>query len=394
MKFTPKHKKFRVELDKRGFEGAIILSPENFFYLTGLSGHQLSVSRTPGFSLAVISATEQIPIHVTTMDFEEPSFRLNASENYVIQKYDTWVGAGTRDELLGEKVQLQEQRLSSLDVLQKFMKNLNLMNKTVGIEMAFVPVSYYQQLVNLFPEVCFQDISDLLVELRGVKDADEIEIIRTLCSAADQAFFEVSKIAQIGVSERELVECFRSNALASGVCVPSAWSMFSAGANAARLTLPTEKVTLRGEVIKFDAGVNAEFQFYTTDTSRTWVMEGADAKIYSLKDRLYEAQRRMIASAKPGLSFHELFSTGYEYVKEKFPKYVRGHMGHSISLGPATAEEPYISPHNQKKLVSGMILAVEAPFYITGYNGFNIEDMILITDKGAEILTPKTPHYL
>jgi Xaa-Pro aminopeptidase len=312
----------------------------------------------------------------------------------VIQKYDTWVGAGTRDELLGEKVQLQEQRLSSLDVLQKFMDALSLKNKTVGIEMAFVPVSYYQQLVNLFPEVCFQDISDLLVELRGVKDADEIEIFRTLCSAADQAFFEVSKIARIGVSERELVECFRSHVLASGVCVPSAWSMFSAGVNAARLTLPTEKVALRGEVIKFDAGVNAEFQFYTTDTSRTWVMEGADAELYALKDQLYEAQRRMIASAKPGLSFHDLFSTGYEYVKEKFPRYLRGHMGHSISLGPATAEGPYISPNNQKKLVSGMILAVEAPFYITGYNGFNIEDMILITDKGAEILTPKTPHYL
>jgi len=394
MNFTPKHRKFRAELAKQGLDGAIILSPENFFYLTGLSGHQLSVSRTPGFSLAVLSTNLQIPIHVTTMDFEEPSFHINAPENYVIQKYDTWVGAGTKDELLGEQVKVQEPRQTSLDILQKFMENLNLKNKTVGIEMAFVPVTYYQQLVNLFPEVCFQDVSDLLVELRGVKDADEIEIFRTLCSAADHAFFEVSKIAKIGVSERELVECFRSNALASGVCVPSSWSMFSAGANAARLTLPTDKVTQRGEVIKFDAGVNAEFRFYTTDTSRTWVMEGAESKIYALKDRLYEAQRKMIAAAKPGLTFQELFSTGYEYIKEMFTKYVRGHMGHSISLGPATAEDPYISPNNQKKLVSGMILAVEAPFYITGYNGFNIEDMILITEKGAEILTPKTPHYL
>ena len=394
MKFTPKHLKFRTELRNRGLDGALILSPENFFYLTGLSGHQLTVSRTPGFSLAVISADAQIPIHITTMDFEEPSFQINAPENYIIQKYDTWVGAGTKEELLGDKAAERGRRLSSLDVCKNFMQNLNLSNRKVGLELSFVPVSYYQQLVHAFPEVRFQDISDLLVELRSVKDADEIEIFKTLCLAADYAFFEVSKIARIGVSERELVECFRKHALASGVCVPSAWSMFSAGANSARLTLPTNKVTLSGEVIKFDAGVNAEFMFYTTDTSRTWVMEGADTEIYALKDRLYEAQRKMIAAAKPGLTFHELFSTGYEYVKEKFPKYVRGHMGHSISLGPATAEDPYISPNNLRKLVPGMILAVEAPFYISGYNGFNIEDMILITNSGAEILTPTTPHYL
>lgn len=394
MRFTPKHQKFRTALRNRGLDGALILSPENFFYLTGLSGHQLTVSRTPGFSLAVISANAQTPIHITTMDFEEPSFRINAPENYIIQKYNTWVGAGTKQEMLGDQNKAQKPRLSSLDVCKNFMQNLDLNNKKVGLELAFVPVSYYQQLVNQFPEVRFHDISDLLIELRSVKDLDEIEIFKTLCSAADHAFFEVSKIAKIGVSEQELVECFRKNALASGVCVPSAWSMFSAGANAARLTLPTQKVALSGEVIKFDAGVNAEFMFYTTDTSRTWVMDGADAEIYALKDRLYGAQRKMIAAAKPGLTFDELFSTGYEFVKQKFPKYVRGHMGHSISLGPATAEDPYISPNNSRKLVPGMILAVEAPFYITDYNGFNIEDMILITHTGAEILTPKTPHYL
>lgn len=394
MEFTPKSKRFKEVLTKHGLDGAIVLSPENFFYLTGLSGHQLSVSRTPGFSLAVISADSKTPVHITTMDFEEPSFRLAATENYYIQKYDTWVGAGTRDELLGSEEKISTPRLTSLDVLHKFLDTLDLNSKKVGIEMAYTPVSYFQQLKQMFPEAQFHDISDLLIEMRSVKDPDEIAIFRTLCSAADHAFLQVSEIARIGVSERELVDCFRKHALASGVCVPSAWSMFSAGSNSSRLTLPTNKIVQPGEVIKFDAGVNAEFKFYTTDTSRTWVMDGADAELYALKDRLFEAQRKMITAAKPGLSFHELFSIGYEYVKEKFPKYVRGHMGHSISIGPATAEDPYISPNNHRKLVPGMILAVEAPFYITEYNGFNIEDMILITEKGAEILTPKTPHYL
>ena len=150
----------------------------------------------------------------------------------------------------------------------------------------------------------------------------------------------------------------------------------------------------KGDVVKFDAGVNAEFDFYTTDTSRAWVMEGADPALYKLKDRLYEAQRRMIAAAKPGLPINELYHIAYDYVKEMFPSYRRGHQGHSISMGPATAEAPYINPTTTRPLEAGMVLAMEVPCYIGGVQGFNIEDMVLITEDGCEVLTPNTPHYL
>ena len=78
----------------------------------------------------------------------------------------------------------------------------------------------------------------------------------------------------------------------------------------------------------------------------------------------------------------------------KYPSYERGHVGHSISLGPQTAEAPIISDANETSLEAGMILAMEVPCYIKGFNGFNIEDMVLITENGCEVLTPKTPHYL
>ncbi len=394
MRYIPKYAKLRQSLRSLGIQGAIVLSPENFFYVTGLSGHQLTVSRTPGFSLAVVSADETTPVHITTMDFEEPSFMMNASAPYVIQKYHTWVGAARKESMLGQEVQQREPMRSSLQVLEQFLNEMDIENKVIGIEMAYVPMSYAKQLQELFPEVEWRDISGLFVELRSVKDEDEIAIFRTLCKVADDAFYEVSQIARAGVTERELVQCFRTHVIQSGLAAPSAWSMFSAGSNAARLTLPGEKAALPGEVIKFDAGVNAEFQFYTTDTSRTWVLPGASKELLDLKDKLYEAQRAMIAFAKPGVTFAELFSKGYNIVQQKYPNYLRGHLGHSISLGPATAEDPYISIQNQRKLVAGMILAIEVPCYMTDYNGFNIEDMVLISDTGTEVLTPKTPHYL
>ena len=392
----PKEYRIKELLRKKGLDGAIVSSPENFHYVTGFGGHQHTVSRQPGFTLAVMRADDKVPTHLTTMDFEAATFRIKAAGlNFVVDPYDTWVGLKTWDEIAhGAVVPDKTAMESSMDKLVQFMKVCDLANKKVGIELDYLPVPYYKSLTEKFPEAEFVDISDLFVYARSVKQPDEIEMFRKLCRIADHGFTEVSKIAKIGVSERELVQCFREDVIKSGFCAPSSWSMFSTGPSSARLTLPGDGVVKDGDVVKFDAGVNAEFDFYTTDTSRAWIIGNGDPVLLKLKDRLYEGQRRMIAAAKPGLPINELYHTAYDYVKEMFPCYRRGHQGHSISMGPATAEAPYINASETRPLEAGMILAMEVPCYIDGVNGFNIEDMVLITEDGCEVLTPNTPHYL
>lgn len=392
----PKEYRIKELLCEKGLDGAIVSSPENFHYVTGFGGHQHTVSRQPGFTLAVMRADDKVPTHLTTMDFEAATFRIKAAGlNFVVDPYDTWVGLKTWDEIAhGAVVPDKTAMESSMDKLVQFMKACDLANKKVGIELDYLPVPYYKSLTEKFPEAEFVDISDLFVYARSVKQPDEIEMFRNLCRIADHGFTEVSKIAKIGVSERELVQCFREDVIKSGFCAPSSWSMFSTGPSSARLTLPGDGVVKDGDVVKFDAGVNAEFDFYTTDTSRAWIIGNGDPALLKLKDRLYEGQRRMIAAAKPGLPINELYHTAYDYVKEMFPCYRRGHQGHSISMGPATAEAPYINASETRPLEAGMILAMEVPCYIDGVNGFNIEDMVLITEDGCEVLTPNTPHYL
>ena len=392
----PKEYRIKELLRKKGLDGAIVSSPENFHCVTGFGGHQHTVSRQPGFTLAVMRADDKVPTHLTTMDFEAATFRIKAAGlNFVVDPYDTWVGLKTWDEIAhGAVVPDKTAMESSMDKLVQFMKACDLANKKVGIELDYLPVPYYKSLTEKFPEAEFVDISDLFVYARSVKQPDEIEMFRKLCRIADHGFTEVSKIAKIGVSERELVQCFREDVIKSGFCAPSSWSMFSTGPSSARLTLPGDGVVKDGDVVKFDAGVNAEFDFYTTDTSRAWIIGNGDPALLKLKDRLYEGQRRMIAAAKPGLPINELYHTAYDYVKEMFPCYRRGHQGHSISMGPATAEAPYINASETRPLEAGMILAMEVPCYIDGVNGFNIEDMVLITEDGCEVLTPNTPHYL
>lgn len=392
----PKEYRIKELLREKGLDGAIVSSPENFHYVTGFGGHQHTVSRQPGFTLAVMRADDKVPTHLTTMDFEAATFRIKATGlNFVVDPYDTWVGLKTWDEIAhGAVVPDKTAMESSMDKLVQFMKACDLANKKVGVELDYLPVPYYKSLTEKFPEAEFVDISDLFVYARSVKQPDEIEMFRKLCRIADHGFTEVSKIAKIGVSERELVQCFREDVIKSGFCAPSSWSMFSTGPSSARLTLPGDGVVKDGDVVKFDAGVNAEFDFYTTDTSRAWIIGNGDPALLKLKDRLYEGQRRMIAAAKPGLPINELYHTAYDYVKEMFPCYRRGHQGHSISMGPATAEAPYINASETRPLEAGMILAMEVPCYIDGVNGFNIEDMVLITEDGCEVLTPNTPHYL
>lgn len=392
----PKENRIKELLRERGLDGAIVSSPENFHYVTGFAGHQHTVSRQPGFTLAVMRADDQAPTHVTTMDFEAATFRIKAAGlGFVIDPYDTWVGLKTWPEIaegavVPDKVQME----SSADKLEQFVKKCDLANKRIGVEMEYLTVPYYNMLRRKFPEAELVDISDLFVYARSIKTEEEIHMFRELCRIADHGFTEVSRMAGIGVSEKEMRDCFREDVIRSGFCVPSSWSMFSTGSSGARLTLPGDGIVKDGDVVKFDAGVNAEFDFYTTDTSRAWIIGNGDPALMKLKDRLYEGQRRMIAAAKPGLPINELYHVAYDYVKEMFPCYRRGHQGHSISMGPATAEAPYINASETRPLEAGMVLAMEVPCYIDGVNGFNIEDMVLITETGCEVLTPGTPHYL
>jgi len=401
----PKDRRIKAMLREQGIEGALVLSPENFHYVAGFAGHQHTVSRQPGFSFAVMSARDDLPTQLATMDFEAPTFVKKLEDRraalgeesglFEVNPYDTWVGACTWDEFRGITPRQDHQpMISSEDTLKRLVKEMDLADRVVGLEMEYLPVQYFRMLRKAFPEAKFVDISPLFVTARSVKMPDEIQMFRTLCTVADEGFYQVSRIVRPGVSEQDLVNCFRRSVIDSGFCAPSSWSMFSTGPSGARLCLPGDGVVRSDHVVKFDAGVNAEFDFYTTDTSRAWVMKDADPELFRLKDRLYEGQRRMIAAARPGLPVGELFNIAYEYVKEQYPTYRRGHCGHNLSLGPATAEDPYISPGVKRLLEPGMIMAMEVPCYIKGFNGFNIEDMVLITETGSEVLTPKTPHYL
>ncbi|WP_092924641.1 M24 family metallopeptidase [Romboutsia hominis] len=388
----PKVQKIKRLLRENNIDGVIVNSPENFTYITAYSSHQHTVSRQAHFAVSVLDNKEESKAIAIGMDFESEAF--SDYMDCIVKKYSTWVGGKTFEEVLANKEVVSNKTfVTSLDVVVESIKELNLEDKKVGIELDFISATYFDSLKRALPNVDFVNVSNLFIEARSVKEDDEIEYFRKLARVADEALLHTSQFVKEGVSERELFDIYCKKVMESGICFPSGWSSFCAGENSGRLCRSTDRIIKNGDVVKFDGGVNGDTNFYTTDFSRSWIVGDAHPVLSELKQRLVEAQRLMIDSVKPGLGFDELFSIGFNYVKEKYKFYERGHLGHSISMGPQTAEAPFISLSEKRKLEVGMILCIETPCYISGFGGFNIEDMILVTEDGCEVLTPLTPHY-
>lgn len=372
---------------KDNIDVVLAQSPENFAYVSGFSAHQHTVSRQPGFACAIVSAATR-PTVLIGMDFETPSF----DSEFKVLSFSTWVGNRTLDQI--KQNESAPPFVTLLDRIVETLINLDATDKVIGIEMDYLPINFYAQLKQRLPLVKFVDVSILFLRARVIKQPHEIDLMRQLIRVSDEALLATSRLAHEGVLESELFDHYCQQVMASGVAFPSGWSSFTAGANAGKLGRSQSYPVSAKDVIKFDGGVNGDTKFYTTDFSRSWLMSEVDPWLVSVKRNLMKAHEMMLESIRPGLSFKELFHIGYDFTVKEFPFYQRGHLGHSISMGPQTAEFPFISSNQEGVLEPGMILAVENPMYITGYNGFNIEDMILVTKDGYELLTPLTPHWL
>lgn len=389
----PKTGKIKRLLRQYNIDGAIVNSPENFTYITAYSSHQHTVSRQPNFAAVILDNKEETKPVAIGMDFETEAF--SDYIDCVVKKYSTWVGGKTFEEVLAnEEVTSNKRFITSLEVIVETIKEFDLADKTVGLELDYLPFNYYCSLKEQLPEANFVNISNVFLEARAIKEEDEIAYFRKLTRVADEALNYTSQFIKEGVTERELFDIYCKKVMESNICFPSGWSSFCAGENAGRLCRSTDRKIKNGDVVKFDGGVNGDTNFYTTDFSRSWIVGDAHPVLFDLKERLCEAQKLMIEAIKPGLTFDELFNIGFNHVKAKYKFYERGHLGHSISMGPQTADAPFVSLSEKRPMEEGMIICIETPCYISGFGGFNIEDMILVTKDGCEVLTPLTPHWL
>jgi len=146
----------------------------------------------------------------------------------------------------------------------------------------------------------------------------------------------------------------------------------------------TSKKIKKGEMVKIDFG--ALYKGWRSDITRTFFVGKPSAKQKNIYKIVLEAQRRSILAVRAGAECREVDKAAREYIKKMgFGKYFIHSTGHGV--GKKIHEQPKLSFRNHCKLKAGQVITIEPGIYIKGWGGVRIEDMALVTEKGAKLLT-------
>ncbi|MBE6042120.1 MAG: aminopeptidase P family protein, partial [Clostridiales bacterium] len=222
---------------------------------------------------------------------------------------------------------------------------------------------------------------------RGIKDDDEKAKMRRASQINDAAMAEFRALVKEGVTEKEIEEQMLDIYLKLGAEGFSFDPIVSFGANAADPHHSPDGTVLRkGDVVLFDVGCIADG--YCSDMTRTFVFQEAsdlDRKVYEI---VKKANQSAVEKIKPGVPIHVLDDTARGIITDAgYGEYFTHRLGHFIGL--ETHEYGDVSAVNETLLKPGMIFSIEPGIYLPGETGVRIEDLVLVTEDGAEVLN----HY-
>jgi Xaa-Pro dipeptidase len=147
-----------------------------------------------------------------------------------------------------------------------------------------------------------------------------------------------------------------------------------------------------GDLIKFDCGTTVGG--YRGDGGRTFVYRKSKPAADRLFGVLQEAHDRACDRIRPGVEIGEIFRTAQNHItKNGYPRFRRGHYGHSLGIDTFHEEPPYVSEDERTPIEAGMVLAIETPAYTTDAGAIMIEDLVHVLPEGIERLH-KLPHGL
>ncbi|HGY8316120.1 TPA: aminopeptidase, partial [Escherichia coli] len=224
---------------------------------------------------------------------------------------------------------------------------------------------------------------------------EEVEIIRLACGIADRGAEHIRRFIQAGMSEREIAAELEWFMRQQGAEKASFDTIVASGWRGA---LPhgkaSDKIVAAGEFVTLDFG--ALYQGYCSDMTRTLLVngEGVSAESHPLFDVyqiVLQAQLAAISAIRPGVRCQQIDDAARRVITEAgFGDYFGHNTGHAIGI--EVHEDPRFSPRDTTTLQPGMLLTVEPGIYLPGQGGVRIEDVVLVTPQGAEVLyaMPKT----
>ena len=348
--------KLRAVLRSKGLDSALITNVMNVRYLSGFTGDDSALLVGPkGAQL------------ITDFRYTEQA----------------------QSELRGARIGIVQRKKGLLDAVALAVRRLGV--KSLAFESDDLSVQTHADLAAKLRDAGVKDASllkpapRLATALRERKDAGEIAAIRKALVIAQDAFRAVVKTLRPGLSERDVAVELEYQMKRRGAMAAS-FPIIVAGGPRGSLphARPTDRKLRPGEPVVIDWG--ALVDFYCCDLTRT-VFLGTMPKLWRTRYSLVlEAQARGIAAVGPNVKAARADRAARAFLKKHRLGRRFGHgLGHGV--GMAIHEAPSLGGQSAVRLRPGMVVTVEPGVYIPGQGGIRIEDMVLVRQRGAEVLS-------
>jgi Xaa-Pro aminopeptidase len=221
--------------------------------------------------------------------------------------------------------------------------------------------------------------------LRAIKEPEELEAIRRAAEVTDATYERLAAEQFAGKTEKELVwrmevlfhEC-GADGLAFDVDI-------AAGPTAASPhAMPGERVVQEGEFVLVDAGATVDG--YCSDCTRTFAVGEVSDSLRELYDVVLRAQQAGVDAVAPGVGGREVDAVARVLIADAGYGESFGHgLGHGLGL--LVHEAPVLRPESEDVLVPGNVVTVEPGIYLSGVAGVRIEDLVVVTEDGVDVLS-------
>lgn len=230
----------------------------------------------------------------------------------------------------------------------------------------------------------FVNGSYIIDRIRMCKDEKERDLMREASRVNDLAMGKLQELLKEELTENEMVEELREIYRENGAQGFSFDPIIIYGAKSADPHgAPGDAKVKPGDSIVIDIGCVKDY--YCSDMTRTVFFKEASDKFKEIYNIVLEANKKAIALVKPGVRFCDIDAAARDHIEEAgYGKYFTHRTGHSIGI--ETHEFGDVSSINTDELKPGMIFSVEPGIYLPGEMGVRVEDLILVTEDGHEIL--------
>jgi Xaa-Pro aminopeptidase len=261
----------------------------------------------------------------------------------------------------------------------------------VAFEAEHVTYSDYEEMAARLAEIPLHPAKGWIEELRLIKDEDEISAMREAARRADLALERFTNDLQVGQTEKALA--WKLDTLLMELdSEPSFNTIMASGPSAAKPhAVPGSRVLTEGDMLKIDMG--AKVDGYCSDITRTYFLGEPDEKIIEVYNIVKIAQAAAVAAVRPGATGKELDAIARNIITAGgYGEYFGHGLGHGVGL--AVHEGPRVSSRSEDVLKPGMVVTIEPGIYLEDWGGVRIEDMVVVTETGCEVLTlaPKADY--